>query len=110
MRMRFWGRDKEIPATDTLLRSRLEAVVKEMRGNRRRHLDLEDRETISRWAAGQARRFAHLPTVGIRNLLLNGPDGGLDAFMDGLDAKLVAKLRRTESTPTSDGTNDDPQA
>ena len=75
-----------------------------------RHLDLEDRETISRWAAGQARRFAHLPTVGIRNLLLNGPDGGLDAFMDGLDAKLVAKLRRTESTPTSDGRNDDPQA
>ena len=75
-----------------------------------RHLDLEDRETISRWAAGQAKRFAHLPTVGIRNLLLNGPDGGFDAFLDGLDAKLVAKLRRAASTPTPDGTNDDPQA
>ncbi len=75
-----------------------------------RHLDLEDRETISRWAAGQAKRFAHLPTVGVRNLLLNGPDGGLDAFLDGLDAKLVAKLRRTASAQTPDGTNDDPQA
>ena len=75
-----------------------------------RHLDLEDRETISRWAAGQAKRFAHLPTVGVRNLLLNGPDGGLDAFLDGLDAKLVAKLRRTASAQTPDGTDDDPQA
>ena len=75
-----------------------------------RHLESEDQEAIGRWAAGQARRFAHLPTVGIRNLLLNGPDGGLDAFLDGLDARLVAKLRRTASTPTSDGTNDDPQA
>lgn len=75
-----------------------------------RHLDLEDRETINRWASGQAKRFAHLPTVGVRNLLLNGPDGGLDAFLDGLDAKLVAKLRRTASAQTPDGTNDDPQA
>ena len=75
-----------------------------------RHLDLEDRETINRWAAGQAKRFAHLPTVGVRNLLLNGPDGGLDAFLDGLDAKLVAKLRRNASAQTLDGTNDDPQA
>ena len=43
----IWGRDKEIPATDTLLRSRLEAVVKEMRGNRRRHLDLEEIAAMS---------------------------------------------------------------
>lgn len=75
-----------------------------------RHLDLEDRETINRWAAGQAKRFAHLPTAGVRNLLLNGPDGGLDAFLDGLGAKLAARLRRTASTPTPDGTNDDPRA
>ena len=70
-----------------------------------RHLDIEDRETISRWSAGQAKRFAHLPTVGIRNLLLNGPDGALDAFLDGLGTKLVAKLRRTASTPTTDKSN-----
>ena len=41
MRMQFWGCDKEIPGTDTLLRSRLEAVVKEMRGDSGGHPDLE---------------------------------------------------------------------
>ena len=76
-----------------------------------RHLDSEDRETISSWAAGQARRFAHLPTVGIRSLLLNGPDGALDAFLDGLDSKLAAELRpaAARSAPQG-GSNDDPQA
>lgn len=68
-----------------------------------RHLDAEDRETISTWATGQARRFAHVPTVGIRGLLLNGPDGALDAFLDGLDSKLAAELRPTaaRSAPES---------
>ena len=62
-----------------------------------KHLDVEDRKAISAWAAGQARRFAHLPTVGIRSLLLNGPDGALDAFLDGLDGKLRAELRSTST-------------
>ena len=39
--MQFWECDKEIPGTDTLLRSRLEAVVKEMRGDSGGHPDLE---------------------------------------------------------------------
>ena len=42
MRMRFWGRDKEIPGTDALLRSRLGAVVKEMRDENGGHPDLEE--------------------------------------------------------------------
>ena len=42
MRMRFWGPDKEIPGTDTLLRSRLEAVVKELRGDSGEHPDLKE--------------------------------------------------------------------
>lgn len=85
-----------------------------------RHLDAEDRETISTWTAGQARRFAHLPTVGIRNLLLNGPDGALDAFLDGLDSRLAAELRPTAARRFAagalpgrakvEGGNDDPQA
>jgi len=84
-----------------------------------RHLDAEDRETISTWALGQARRFSHLPTVGIRSLLLNGPDGALDAFLDGLDSKLAAELRptgarllarRNAPARTVAGGNDDPQA
>ena len=76
-----------------------------------RHLPVEDREAISSWAAGQAKRFAHLPTVGIRSLLLNGPDGAFDAFLDGLDSKLAAELRptATRSVPHG-GSNDDPQA
>lgn len=75
------------------------------------HLDDEDRETISRWAKGQARRFAHLPTAGIRGLLLNGPDGGLDAFLGGLDSRLAGELRHTATrSEQSHGGHDDPQA
>lgn len=40
--MRYWGREKEIPGTDALLRSRLGAVVKEMRGQSGEHPDLEE--------------------------------------------------------------------
>ena len=76
-----------------------------------RHLDVEDREAISSWATGQAKRFAHLPTVGIRSLLLNGPDGALDAFLDGLDSKLAAELRPTATRSAAHGgSNDDSQA
>ena len=76
-----------------------------------RHLGVEDRDTINTWAAGQARRFAHLPTVGIRSLLLNGPDGALDAFLGGLDDKLATELRPTATRTASQGrSDDDPQA
>ena len=76
-----------------------------------RHLGVEDRDTINTWAAGQARRFAHLPTVGIRSLLVNGPDGALDAFLGGLDDKLATELRPTATrTASQGGSDDDPQA
>lgn len=65
-----------------------ERVLKKLK-----HLDAEDRETIQAWAATQARRFAHLPTVGLRGLLLNGPEGSLDAFLGGLDGRLATSLR-----------------
>ncbi|MCY3812204.1 MAG: hypothetical protein OXH15_10455 [Gammaproteobacteria bacterium] len=87
-------------------RSGAERLMKSLR-----HLDVEDREAISSWATGQAKRFAHLPTVGIRSLLLNGPDGALDAFLDGLDSKLAAELRPTATRSAAHGgSNDDSQA
>ena len=41
-----------------------------------------------------ARRFAHIPTLGLRGLLHHGPDGSLDAFLQGLDAEFAEELRR----------------
>jgi hypothetical protein len=40
-----------------------------------------------------ARRFAHVPCAGLRGLLLQGPEGSIDAFLDGLDPELAAELR-----------------
>ena len=59
-----------------------------------KHLAAADRDAIAQWATSQARRFAHLPTVGLRGLLQNGPEGALDAFLGGLDTKLAATLRQ----------------
>ena len=59
-----------------------------------KHLEAEDRAAIKAWSAAQARRYAHLPTAGLRSLLLHGPDGALDAFLAGLDADVAASLRR----------------
>ena len=63
-------------------------------------LDDEERDSVNKWAESLARRFAHLPTVGVRGLLLNGPDGALDAFLGGLDKNLATTLRNS----TTDGT------
>ena len=41
-----------------------------------------------------ARRFAHIPCLGLRGLLYNGPDGSLDAFLDGLTRRTVIDLAR----------------
>ena len=59
-----------------------------------KHLEAADRDAIAEWANAQARRFAHLPTVGLRGLLQTGPEGALDAFLGGLDEKLAARLRQ----------------
>jgi glutamyl-tRNA reductase len=52
-----------------------------------------ERAAIETWAEVLARRFAHVPCAGLRGLLLQGPEGSIDAFLDGLDPELAAELR-----------------
>ena len=52
-----------------------------------------ERQAIETWAEVLARRFAHIPTLGLRGLLHHGPDGSLDAFLEGLDPKFAEELR-----------------
>ncbi|MBH97244.1 MAG: glutamyl-tRNA reductase [Rhodospirillaceae bacterium] len=56
-------------------------------------LGASEREAIQTWAEVLARRFAHIPTLGLRGLLLNGPEGSLEAFLQGLDSKFADELR-----------------
>ena len=54
----------------------------------------EERAAIETWSEMLARRFAHIPCLGLRGLLYNGPDGSLDAFLDGLDPEFADELRQ----------------
>ncbi len=53
-----------------------------------------EREAIETWAEVLARRFAHIPTLGLKGLLHHGPDGSLDAFIEGLEGEFAEELRR----------------
>ena len=75
MRMRFWGSDKEIHGTDTLLRSRLEAVVKEMRGDSGGHPDLKE--------------VAAMHPVAMAEELIDAGCGWWDTFAGKYDIALV---------------------
>lgn len=63
-------------------------LKKELKG-----LGAEERAAIETWSEVLARRFAHIPCLGLRGLLYNGPDGSLDAFLDGLDPEFADELR-----------------
>lgn len=64
-------------------------LKKELRG-----LGDDERVAIETWVVVLARRFAHIPCLGLRGLLYNGPDGSLDAFLDGLDPEFADELRQ----------------
>ena len=64
-------------------------LKKELKG-----LGPKEREAIETWCEVLARRFAHIPCLGLRGLLHHGPDGSLDAFLDGLDAEFADELRQ----------------
>ena len=64
-------------------------LKKELKG-----LGPKEREAIETWCEVLARRFAHIPCLGLRGLLYNGPDGSLDAFLDGLDPEFADELRQ----------------
>ena len=40
-----------------------------------------------------ARRFAHIPCLGLRGLLHDGPDGSIEAFLNGLEPEFADELR-----------------
>lgn len=61
---------------------------KELKG-----LDEEERAAIEVWSEVLARRFAHIPCLGMRGLLYAGPEGSLEAFLGGLDAQFADELR-----------------
>lgn len=52
-----------------------------------------DRQAVEVWAQSLARRFAHLPTVGLKGLMRYGPEGSLEAFLRGLDPERRDMLR-----------------
>ena len=73
-------------------------------------LGSDEREAIETWAEVLARRFAHIPTMGLRGLLHDGPDGSLDAFLRGLDAEFAEELREAlDRAPPRPGTFREPR-
>jgi glutamyl-tRNA reductase len=52
-----------------------------------------ERAAIETWAEVLARRFAHIPCLGVRGLLHDGPDGSLEAFLNGLEPEFADELR-----------------
>ena len=57
------------------------------------HLNERERAAVETWAAALARRFAHIPCLGLRGLLHGGPEGSLEAFLDGLEPEFADELR-----------------
>lgn len=63
-------------------------LKKDLRG-----LGEAERASIETWAEVLARRFAHIPCLGLRGLLHDGPDGSLEAFLSGLEPEFADELR-----------------
>jgi glutamyl-tRNA reductase len=63
-------------------------LKKELKG-----LGEAERTAIETWAEVLARRFAHIPCLGLRGLLHDGPDGSLEAFLNGLEPEFADELR-----------------
>src|SRR4029079_13894067 len=52
-----------------------------------------ERAAVETWAEVLARRFAHIPCLGLRGLLHDGPDGSIEAFLNGLEPEFADELR-----------------
>jgi glutamyl-tRNA reductase len=57
-------------------------------------LGADERAAIETWSQVLARRFAHIPCLGLRGLLYAGPAGSIDAFLDGLEPEFADELRQ----------------
>lgn len=67
--------------------------VKRLLGKELRGLGEAERAAIETWCEVLARRFAHIPCLGLRGLLHNGPEGSLEAFLSGLEPEFANELR-----------------
>lgn len=63
-------------------------LKKELKG-----LGEDERAAIQSWCDVLARRFAHIPCLGIRGLVHRGPEGSVEAFLSGLEAEFADELR-----------------
>ena len=63
-------------------------LTKELKG-----LGDEERLAIETWCEVLARRFAHIPCLGLRGLLYTGPEGSIEAFLNGLEPEFADELR-----------------
>lgn len=63
-------------------------LKKELKG-----LGEAERTAIQTWCDVLARRFAHIPCLGIRGLVHSGPDGSVEAFLNGLETEFADELR-----------------
>jgi glutamyl-tRNA reductase len=52
-----------------------------------------EREAIRQWAETLARRFAHVPSVGLRDLAFQVGPGAVEAFFGAAEPELVRELR-----------------
>ena len=52
-----------------------------------------ERAAIQTWCDVLARRFAHIPCLGLRGLVHSGPDGSVEAFRGGLEPVFADELR-----------------
>jgi glutamyl-tRNA reductase len=59
----------------------------------------DERQAIETWSQVLARRFAHIPCLGLRGLLHAGPDGSIDAFLNGLEPEFADELRQALASP-----------
>ncbi|MEQ8496346.1 MAG: hypothetical protein RLW42_19195, partial [Gammaproteobacteria bacterium] len=64
-----------------------------------RGLGSAEQDAVRRWARVLARRFAHIPCVGLRGLLRDGPEGAIDAFLGGLETEFADELRAALESP-----------
>lgn len=85
-------------------------LKKELKG-----LGAEERAAIEAWTEALARRFAHIPCVGLRGLLYGGPEGSVEAFLSGLDPQFASELRDAlnrgrVAAPAADPAHDLPAA
>ncbi len=61
---------------------------KELKG-----LGADERAAIETWAEVLARRFAHIPCLGLRGLMNSGPDGSIEAFLSELEPEFADELK-----------------